>query len=465
MDKTLEILPDSFWGATLMLLIVAGIAINRIRDGIGLPILAVLGTVGAWYMGDALYNDYANLHAKTFTADILDDAWWEVAWFILTFVYFTLQLHQKINGPYLKQRSHIHLLVQYGPMQPLFQLSLNTIFWAALTGWGVLVGIAFLRLGDQLPYYFFPFLGYRADPWGRGRLGGGFDSLLVIAGHLQLLFATLFGVVAALARNWQVRFLAMVCCCLSWPGYIFDRTRNTLLAMVIPGILGWVFIRLRCGWLLKLTVLAAFFLVVNYWMAFIVANRSETSISAAFNGAGISLEAASKETHHDGLNMFEELCWINQFIQEGTFKVDWGENYFSEIVNPIPRVLWPNKPMIGIDYAAARGQGAMDFSSNDNAGVFATISTGVIGQGVVNFGLILGPAFAAFLMALWAVQLARLDLTGDEMGNIPLFAMGMIFTFNLGRDITLITLYTFFFGLALAKWMRRRNRFRSSRRS
>ena len=61
----------------------------------------------------------------------------------------------------------------------------------------------------------------------------------------------------------------------------------------------------------------------------------------------------------------------------------------------------------------------------------------------MNFGTIFGPAFAAWLMALWVTLLARLDLRGDEMGNITLYALGMITTFNLGRDITFLTLYPF----------------------
>jgi len=41
-------------------------AAYNISGGLGLPVLAVLGTVAAWYVGDVLYNDYANNHAKTF---------------------------------------------------------------------------------------------------------------------------------------------------------------------------------------------------------------------------------------------------------------------------------------------------------------------------------------------------------------------------------------------------------------
>jgi len=222
--------------------------------------------------------------------------------------------------------------------------------------------------------------------------------------------------------------------------------------------LAWVFVRLRLNWILRLAVLAACFFVINTWLAFIIANRSNISIAEAFHGGGVSLKEASKEKHHEGLNMFEELCWINKFIAEGSYKINWGTRYYAEIVNPIPRSLWKAKPMIGIDYAVVRGQTSHNGAETDASGVFATISTGMIGQGVVNFGLVLGPSFSALLMALWCVMLARLDLRGEEIGYVPLFSLGMILTFNLGRDITLITLYTFAFGMLLVLWLGRLTR-------
>jgi hypothetical protein len=89
------------------------------------------------------------------------------------------------------------------------------------------------------------------------------------------------------------------------------------------------------------------------------------------------------------------------------------------------------------------------------AGVGATISTGMIGQGVVNFGTFFGVLAAAFLMALWVVILARQDLLGEKMGRMLLFFIGCVLTFNLGRDITLITLYPFLFGyIMLTYWAR-----------
>jgi hypothetical protein len=49
--------------------------------------------------------------------------------------------------------------------------------------------------------------------------------------------------------------------------------------------------------------------------------------------------------------------------------------------------------------------------------------------------------------------LARLDLQGQKIGRVPLYALGLILTFNLGRDITLITIYTFIFGSMIVWWL------------
>ena len=239
----------------------------------------------------------------------------------------------------------------------------------------------------------------------------------------------------------------MIFCLLAWPFFIFDRTRNTMLAMVVPAISSWVFLRLRGGVWKKILVLLACFCLINTWMKFVIANRSDMSITTAIKQKGLNL-AEQKTVHNEGLNMFEELCWINAFIDNGAYRVNWGARYFAELVNPIPRGLWPGKPMIGLDYAIARGHGQSD---DTQGGVNTTISTGMIGQGVVNFGRVLGPMAAAFLMSLWVAWLARLDLNIHALGRLPLYSLGLIFTFNLGRDITLITLYPFVFG-ALAVW-------------
>jgi hypothetical protein len=266
-----------------------------------------------------------------------------------------------------------------------------------------------------------------------------------------------FGIVAAIAKNRRTRMIGLIITAVSVPWFLLDRTRNTMLAVVLPGFLAWLFLRFRGGMFAKAGIVAGAFLVTEAWMTFVIDSRGGGDISQTFSRIGVGgviQQVEATETKHQGLNMLEELAWINSFIDKGTYAVNYGQRYFAELVNPIPRVIWPNKPMIGIDYAIARGQLYGD-AGEAGAGVGATISTGMIGQGVVNFGTFFGVLAAAFLMALWVVILARQDLLGEKMGRMLLFFIGCVLTFNLGRDITLITLYPFLFGyIMLTYWAR-----------
>lgn len=426
-------------------------AFGEIRKGTGLPALAVLATVTAWYVGDVFYNDYVGNHVEKFANKAMDDAWWEVALFLVVFLSLISIVHSWVNKGMQRHTSRVILIWQSGIGNPHFQQQITKLFYSCLTVWGVLTVIAVFRLQEEIPYYFFPFLGYRAEPWGRGRVGGELDALLSLASYLQLFIAGAFGLLAALIRNQKNVILAVMGCVLSWPYFLFDRARNPMLAVMLPGLLAWLFLRYRGNLLSKLAILALCFIVLESWFAFVLANRTNSSVAAAFNEKGFSL-TPDKEARHEGLNMYEELCWINSFIEDGSYEPNWGARYLAELVNPVPRGLWADKPFIGLDYAKARGHSG---GAEEQGGVNTTISTGMIGQGVVNFGRFFGPAFAALLMAIWVAVLARLDLTGDRVGRIPLYVYGLILTFNLGRDITFITLYSFVFGWLLIRGIER----------
>jgi hypothetical protein len=443
----LSILPFSFWVVVALLAGGTMWAVGQIRSGLGMPVIAVLVTVAAWYVGDVFYNDYAKNHALLFSPQVLENAWWQVALFLVVFLFLAPEMHAWINERGLHRQSQILQMVKKGPVQVQFQAGLRRLLVGCVTIWALLSIVAVFRLQDEILYYFCPYLSYRADPWSRGRIGSGMDFAWSFAGYLQLYVAVMFGILAALLQDRRFCSAAVFGVLITWPYFLFDRTRNTMLAAVLPAILALVFLRLRISMVQKILLLAGFFLIINAWFSFVIAHRSNTTIASAFAGQGFSLEKDST-AHHEGLNMFQELCWINTFIDNGAYQPNWGKRYFAEIVNPIPRSIWPGKPMIGIDYAILRGQSF----DEGGAGVGATISTGMIGQGVINFGQVLGPMFAAFLMTLWVAVLARLDLYGQGMGRIPLYGLGLILTFNLGRDITLITLYTFVFG-ALFVWL------------
>ncbi len=438
-------LPLPYYLSGAALLLMGFWFFTKREQGFGLPAMAVLATAGFWYFGDVLYNDY-EIYRRKIGADFLTAAWWQVLLFLTAFTFLTPPIHRWINRLFLKRRSFALICYESGRLEKKdIQLQLNRAAVGAFTVWGLLMVVALSRVEWKAVSFFAPYLsGERIDPWARGRLGGGIDALLSLAQYFQIFLTAVAGIVFALSRDPKVRAVSAVICLLAFPYYIFDRTRNTMLATILPGFLAWVLLRLKTTFAVKGMVLAVGLFGVTQWFAFVMQNRTDRSIAGAVKSE--EFQKRTKKQSHEGLNMFEELGWVNRYIASGRYKVNWGKRYFAEAVNPIPRVLWKNKPLIGIDYAIARGQASTGGSNL----VTATISTGMIGQGVVNFGRFLGPIAAATLMAFWVALLARQDLLGhDNPARLLLYVSGLILTFNMGRDITLLVMYPFLFGLGL----------------
>jgi ABC-type multidrug transport system fused ATPase/permease subunit len=444
--------PFSFWIAIIAFFIVGLYGVGNIRKGVGIPLLAVLFTALVWYPGDVLYNDYRFVHMRQFTPATIDHAWWQVTLFLLSVLIFVVLFNRRKITHYPQSYFLYHKGVNYPGLQQMLSVFLKLCFAI----WFVLLLIAFVNVGMKVIYFALPILGQKVSAFGRPRIGGGFSAVLSLASNLYLLVGAGFGVVAALSTNRRIRMLAIIGCVLVWPNFFLDRTRNTMLAVFLPGVLAYVFMRLRASNTRRFLYLLIAFLFLNFWFSFVMQSRTAgISVNNAFLEQGIEAVFES-ESQHAGLNMFEELCWMNLFIEQGSYKPKWGQRYFAELVNPIPRALWPGKPVIGLDYSAARGQ---RMTSTSEA-ITGTISTGMIGQGVNNFGIFLGPVAAALLMGLWVTILARMDNSQSTV-RLPLFLVGLVLTFNLGRDITFLVLYPFFFGWLAIKFIEnRRSRIR-----
>ena len=427
-------------------------------EGWGIPMGVVVATASAWYIGDALYNEYAE-YVQIQGQESLTAAWWEVLLFYIALGVLVPVMNRKINGD-LEPRSQIFQMMRNLTIDTdWFQNQVSLIAKLLIGPWILLMALALVRTDFDVIGMFFPYLGIKADPWARGRLGGGIDAIYALAMYVQIMLTALFGVAFALSKRKSTMTQAGIIYFLSAPFFIFDRTRNSMLAILLPGFMAFVTLRLKGGVFMRLAVVVVSFLMIDAWFKFVLEQRAKgANVAAAFHkGSTGDGDQGYKPKKHDGFNIFEELGYINYFISNGTYKLNWGERYFAEVVNPIPRVLWPGKPLIGIDYAIARGMGYGNQSAKEG-GVAASISTGMIGQGVVNFGRVLGPIAAALLMAIWVAVLARQDLMGNDIGHLLLYAIGLVLTFNMGRDITLLVIYPFVFGWLLLWWNNRRRR-------
>ena len=456
------ILPLVFYISLIALIACSLYAWKYRKHGWGLPMLAVLGTVAAWYHGDGIYNNYENYQASIGN-QALDNAWWQVLLFIVTFSLLVQPIHRAFNKRFLKRRSTLMLYIETSRVNdPSVQYQIDQLAKALLAAWLVLMTVALYRMGFNFGSVFTPYLeGWKAKPWSRARVGGGFSALLSLAGYIQILLTAAFGVVAAISRNPKTKIMAITVCFLAFPYYIFDRTRNPMIATMLPGLLAWVFLSLKGRVWKKVVILLVAFLMADFWFQVVAETNmgrgvtvgnalKEVEENKQREAEIIELGGEAEDFKHVGLNMFSELGYMNDFIEQGTYTPSWGGRYFAEVANVVPRALWKNKPLVGVDYAIARGFASKEGEAvAGGGGITASIATGMIGQGVVNFGRFLGPMAAALLMSIWVAILARQDLKGGNPARLLLCTVGLILTFNMGRDITLFVIYPFVFGYML----------------
>jgi hypothetical protein len=262
--------------------------------------------------------------------------------------------------------------------------------------------------------------------------------LVSSAAYLFNAVTAFLGVLVFFQRTTFWRVFAGVMFAVTLPYFFFEGARSHFLAAVLPFILTYLFYG-RHLLIIKLGVLAVTFVCLDQGFKFVTAFRG-TGFREAL-AAENPYQFVDEDLRQTGLNMIQELCFVNAYLMTGDTSPAYGGRYFSELLNVVPRAIWPSKPLIGIDYAKWRG-----FEDpNSELGVVATVSTGMIGGGVLNFGRILGPVAAGILMAIWIGLLIRWWEQRKSLLRLVLFMLGAGLTFNLGRDISLLVLWPVIF--------------------
>jgi len=268
--------------------------------------------------------------------------------------------------------------------------------------------------------------------------------LIASAGYMFNAITALLGVLVFFQRSAFWRVVAGAMFVISLPYFLLEGARSHFLAVILPFIVTYLLYG-RHPLLIKLAVLAVAFFCLDHGFKLVT----------AFRGTGFRdllaaehpYELVDEDLRQSGLNMIQELCFANAYIGSGAASPAYGERYLNELLNVIPRAIWSSKPLVGIDYAKWRG---LEDPQSD-LGVSATISTGMIGGGVLNFGPFLGPVAAGIIMALWTGLLIRWWQQRDSLLRLMLFMLGAGLTFNLGRDITLLVLWPVVFAYCLVR--------------
>src|SRR6266581_1880696 len=415
----------TFYLAALVLVVLTAESCIKLlnRDSFGIT-FGVYVTVFAWYFVDPFINpeQYDYLPSSS-----LGQSYGQVVLFLIGFRVFTPVAIRWI----LRRRSSGVFDMRLTPEQILIAVA---AIWLVL----FIIGIA--RMGGDVKGAVFPLDG-RAGPtmWGRGAVESGPSGFLIsFAGYLFNAVTAFLGVLVFFQRSIAWRLLAGAMFAITLPYFFFAGARNHFLAAVMPFILTYLFYG-RHLLVVRVSILAAAFVCLDRGFRFVTAFRATgfRELLAAKN----PYELVDEDLRQSGLNMIEELCLVNAYMASGDTSPAYGARYLNELLNFVPRAIWPSKPLIGIDYAIWRGFE----SAEGDLGVSTTISTGMIGGGVLNFGQIFGPVAASILMAVWTGMLIRWWEQRKSLLRLALFMVGAGLTFNLGRDISLLVLWPVIF--------------------
>jgi hypothetical protein len=417
------ILPDSYFFAMLAFACASIIGLFRLNAPWGVPYIAAVLTVGAWYLIEPVYFSH---EFESLDLHYVESAFDNVALFFAAFSLITPILVHEFGADRARRPAEI-------------SISPERILTIAATIWAVLLAYGVMRVQGDIMTALFPLAGrWKGDMWGRaGAASAGVGGFIVSsAGYLYSLMLASFGVLFFMVRKNGYRAFALALILVSWPYAFLQGTRNETLFVVVPGIMYYVLF-FKSPKIVKALIVVPIFLALEFVLRVIIAYRD-----VGFENVQLSRVQA---TQHLGLNMASELVHSLSFVDHGVMRLSYGGEYLQELMNFIPRAIWPDKPLLGIDYSIARGFGNMFGGAANDTGVVATVAPGLIGQGVLNFGPLLGAIVAAILMGLWVAFLARLRAEGSSL-RVILFLLGLGLTFNLGRDITLLVLWPIVFG-------------------
>src|SRR5215510_16003045 len=400
------------------------------RDSFSIT-LAIYVTVFGWYFVDPFINPEQYEYIPSF---LISQSYGQVFLFLIGFrLFMPVAVRWVVRRP----DTRIFSVRRFTPEQ---------IVLAAGGIWLVLLVIGVYRLDGDVIGALFP-IDSRAGAtmWGRGAIetsAGGF--LIASAGYVFNAITAFLGVLIFFQRTTFWRLVAGGMFVVSLPYFLFEGARSHFLAVILPFIITYLFYG-RHPLIIKVAILAVAFVCLDEGFKFVTAFRG-TGFRELL-AAEHPYELVDEDLRQSGLNMIQELCFANAYLGSGAASPAYGGRYLNELLNVIPRVIWPSKPLVGIDYAKWRGLE----DPQSELGVSATISTGMIGGGVLNFGPLFGPVAAGIIMALWAALLIRWWQQRNSLLRLMLFMLGAGLTFNLGRDITLLVLWPVVFAYCFVR--------------
>jgi len=228
-----------------------------------------------------------------------------------------------------------------------------------------------------------------------------------------------------------------------------DKRRSRGIKLVAAAVLAWHMMRAygtgsRSVVFLALLIPAAWL----YWRCDPRRQRGLLIAAIPWRGAVLVVRRAlvegrkegrlefAKTPSYVGHEMFRELLFVLDQVPEKRPYL-YGETMAIELVNPIPRFLWPGKPVgFGVTYAEWQGQDPLHGGP--------TISPGILGEMYINGGVI-----AVVLLNLFGGIVCRAwDRIGPQRTrSLPVlmfYSLGLGCLLMLGRSLSLPLFYQMF---------------------
>ncbi len=154
---------------------------------------------------------------------------------------------------------------------------------------------------------------------------------------------------------------------------------------------------------------------------------------AMVSGRGYARLEFGQQPNYVGHEMFRELLYIADVVPSEHPHL-LGTTYWAQLINPIPRFLWPSKPLgFGVEYAAWHGYDALAGGPN--------MAPGIIGEMYANFG-ILGVVICSFIGGFLCRAWDFLRERHPESPPVLVFhSAGLVALFLFGRSVAVSCLY------------------------
>lgn len=372
----------------------------------------VLAGIGSWFALEAvtLPAALAAFTQEEYTAGVLAVA--------ASAASFLLGYHCTRNG---------HLFRRLGGM--VRRLDDHDLLWRVVLAGAVVGFVPVLYFGTtDLMALLDGIVGMRKS-WGgalaRGRYGDARAAFLMLE-----MFATGVGPFAAILfldrrTTWGRRIVCVTI--IVWPilRAYGSGTRSSMITSVVP-VLGICYLMVPPATQRRLLATLLLLAPLSYQlMAALVISRTHGEFSWE----------ARKEAEYVGNEMFRELLFIQSKVPSDA-DYQYGYSYYVQLVNPIPRFLWPGKPTLDTGLLMASLYGEVDRATGE---AHLTVSPGLIGEMYLNFGWlgVIGlSALGGWLVRNWdrIAELHRASLVTMIYyfaGLATLFIMGRSFTMGM----------------------------------